>query len=112
MRQVVQRIFMMTPHGKQTMMFSATLSADVRPVCKRFMHQPLEIFINDDRKLTLDGLLQFYVQLQEVRASRNRTNQYIISHMGGSHMHVLLFDEGTCVCDTRHLSRTRTPCSS
>lgn len=28
----------MTPHQKQVMMFSATLSKEVRPVCKKFMH--------------------------------------------------------------------------
>lgn len=27
----------MTPHDKQVMMFSATLSKEIRPVCKRFM---------------------------------------------------------------------------
>lgn len=37
MRQDVQEIFKATPHDKQVMMFSATLSDQVRPVCKRFM---------------------------------------------------------------------------
>ena len=37
MRADVQEIFKNTPHDKQVMMFSATLSAEVRPVCKRFM---------------------------------------------------------------------------
>ena len=37
MRAVVQEIFKMTPHDKQVMMFSATLSKEVRPVCKKFM---------------------------------------------------------------------------
>ena len=37
MRGDVQEIFKKTPHEKQVMMFSATLSQDVRPVCKRFM---------------------------------------------------------------------------
>jgi len=37
MRADVQEIFKMTPHDKQVMMFSATLSAEVRPVCKKFM---------------------------------------------------------------------------
>ena len=37
MRADVQEIFKMTPHQKQVMMFSATLAADVRPVCKKFM---------------------------------------------------------------------------
>lgn len=37
MRRDVQGIFMQTPHHKQVMMFSATLSKDVRAVCKKFM---------------------------------------------------------------------------
>lgn len=37
MRRDVQEIFRNTPHGKQVMMFSATLSKDIRPVCKKFM---------------------------------------------------------------------------
>ena len=37
MRQDVQEIFKATPHDKQVMMFSATLSDTMRPVCKRFM---------------------------------------------------------------------------
>jgi ATP-dependent RNA helicase UAP56/SUB2 len=27
----------MTPHEKQVLMFSATLSKEIRPVCKKFM---------------------------------------------------------------------------
>jgi len=37
MRKDVQDIFKMTPHDKQVMMFSATLSKEIRPVCKKFM---------------------------------------------------------------------------
>lgn len=37
MRADVQAIFKRTPHDKQVMMFSATLSSDIRPVCKKFM---------------------------------------------------------------------------
>ena len=37
MRRDVQEIFRSTPHEKQVMMFSATLSKDIRPVCKKFM---------------------------------------------------------------------------
>lgn len=33
----MQEIFKMTPHDKQVMMFSATLSKEIRPVCKKFM---------------------------------------------------------------------------
>lgn len=37
MRGDVQDIFRMTPHEKQVMMFSATLSKEVRPICRKFM---------------------------------------------------------------------------
>lgn len=37
MRRDVQEIFRNTPHQKQVMMFSATLSKEVRPICKKFM---------------------------------------------------------------------------
>ena len=37
MRRDVQAIFRKTPHNKQVMMFSATLSKEIRPVCKKFM---------------------------------------------------------------------------
>ena len=37
MRGDVQEIFKMTPHDKQVMMFSATLSKEIRPVVKKFM---------------------------------------------------------------------------
>jgi len=74
MRKDVQQIFKFTPHVKQVMMFSATLSDDVRAVCKRFMHNPREIYINDKAKLTLDGLQQFYVNLTENQKNRKLVN--------------------------------------
>ena len=37
MRADVQDIFKQTPHDKQVMMFSATLSQEIRPICKKFM---------------------------------------------------------------------------
>jgi ATP-dependent RNA helicase UAP56/SUB2 len=70
MRRDVQKIFKMTPHDKQVMMFSATLSNDIRPVCKKFMHNPLEIYINEGAKLTLHGLQQYYIQLAESEKNR------------------------------------------
>jgi len=70
MRRDVQKIFKMTPHGKQVMMFSATLNENIRQICKKFMHNPLEIYINDGSKLTLHGLKQYYVELQENEKNR------------------------------------------
>ncbi len=87
MRRDVQEIFKVTPHHKQVMMFSATLAKDIRVTCKKFMNnvrqaiyylypvltvilQPLEIFVDDETKLTLHGLQQHYVKLDEVGKNR------------------------------------------
>merc|ERR1711878_159535 len=51
MRRDVQDIFRQTPHEKQVMMFSATLSKECRGVCKKFMQDPLEgMHILDEMK--------------------------------------------------------------
>nr|CAH7759712.1 unnamed protein product [Callosobruchus chinensis] len=83
MRRDVQEIYRNTPHNKQVMMFSATLSKEIRPVCKKFMQdqivkivfrndkitsifvQPMEVYVDDEAKLTLHGLQQHYVKLKE-----------------------------------------------
>jgi ATP-dependent RNA helicase UAP56/SUB2 len=70
MRKDVQRIFQMCPRDKQVQMFSATLSDQMRAICKKFMHNPLEIYINDGAKLTLHGLKQYYIELQEKEKNR------------------------------------------
>ena len=70
MRNDVQSIFRATPAHKQVMMFSATLSKDVRGVCKKFMQNPLEIYVDDEKKLTLHGLQQFYIKLDEREKNR------------------------------------------
>merc|ERR1712241_65171 len=70
MRRDVQEIFRMTPHEKQVMMFSATLSKEIRPVCKKFMQDPMEVYVDDDSKLTLHGLQQHYCKLKDNEKNR------------------------------------------
>jgi len=70
MRRDVQNIFRSTPHEKQVMMFSATLSKEIRPVCRKFTQHPLEIYVDDESKLTLHGLQQYYVKLDEAQKNR------------------------------------------
>lgn len=119
----MQEIFRITPHEKQVMMFSATLSKDIRPVCRKFMQdvsdrsvvspqnslehcfisretvyalkllhillshaviltrnsttdsllfplQPMEVFVDDETKLTLHGLQQYYSKLKDSEKNR------------------------------------------
>ena len=70
MRKDVQEIFKATPYEKQVMMFSATLSKEIRPICKKFMHGPLEVYVDDEKKLTLHGLQQYFVKLKDTEKNR------------------------------------------
>ncbi|XP_028065886.1 DEAD-box ATP-dependent RNA helicase 56-like isoform X4 [Camellia sinensis] len=79
MRRDVQEIFKMTPHDKQVMMFSATLSKEIRPVCKKFMQDPMEIYVDDEAKLTLHGLVQHYIKLSELE--KNRKLKSLLHHV-------------------------------
>merc|ERR1719242_1262193 len=64
MRRQVQEIFKKTPHEKQVMMFSATISESARAICRKLSRKAEEIFV-DDKKLTLHGLQQHFVELKE-----------------------------------------------
>jgi superfamily II DNA/RNA helicase len=65
MRNDIQKIFYKTPRNKQVMMFSATLSEEMRKVCRLYMHNPIEVVIDDGKKLLLEGLQQYCVKLTE-----------------------------------------------
>merc|ERR1740138_857392 len=69
-RKDIQQIFMETPKKKQVMMFSATMTAEIRALCKKFMQDPHEIRVDEESKLTLHGLLQYYVKLDEKAKNR------------------------------------------
>ncbi|KAH7176511.1 P-loop containing nucleoside triphosphate hydrolase protein [Dactylonectria macrodidyma] len=70
MRTDVQDVFRATPQQKQVMMFSATLSEEVKPICKKFMQNPTEHYVDEDTKLTLHGLQQYYIKLEEKEKNR------------------------------------------
>lgn len=71
MRADVQAIFKNTPIEKQVMMFSATLPKDIRDVCRKFMkNNPFEVLVDDENKLTLEGLQQYFVELKETEKNK------------------------------------------
>lgn len=46
------------------MMFTATLAQDIKETCRKFMRNPTEVLIENESKLTLHGLKQYYVELK------------------------------------------------
>merc|ERR1719169_319273 len=51
-------------------MFSATMTDETRGVCKKYMHDAHEISVDQESKLTLHGLPQYYVKLEEKEKNR------------------------------------------
>merc|ERR1712070_924421 len=70
MRKDIQQIFLETPKKKQVMMFSATMTKETRELCKKFMQDPHEISVDQESKLTLHGLLQYFVKITEKEKNR------------------------------------------
>lgn len=52
------------------MMFSATLDREIRPVAKKFCLEAFEIYVDDDTKLSLHGLQQYFIRLTEQEKNR------------------------------------------
>lgn len=65
MRDDVQKIFLKTPKEKQVMMFSATMPEEMRKTAKMFMSSPVEILVDSESKLTLQGLHQYTINVPE-----------------------------------------------
>jgi len=105
MRRDVQQIFKLTPHEKQVMMFSATLSKEIRPVCKKFTQHPCEIYVDDESKLTLHGLQQYYVKLTE--AQKNRKLNDLLDALDFNQ--VVIFVNGVRRC--KELNKLLTECN-
>ncbi|KAG0022978.1 Suppressor of the cold-sensitive snRNP biogenesis mutant brr1-1 [Podila clonocystis] len=70
MRCDVQQIFMACPRAKQVLMFSATVNDLIRKRCKLFMFNPLEVYVDDEAKSTINGLQQYYINLKESEKNR------------------------------------------
>ncbi len=70
MRRDVQTVFLATPKEKQVMMFSATMSPELKEIAKKFMKSPVEVSVDQQAKLTLHGLAQFYCNVDESKKLR------------------------------------------
>eukprot|EP01025_Chloroclados_australasicus_P022388 TRINITY_DN23105_c2_g1_i1.p1 TRINITY_DN23105_c2_g1~~TRINITY_DN23105_c2_g1_i1.p1 ORF type:complete len:502 (-),score=60.94 TRINITY_DN23105_c2_g1_i1:167-1672(-) len=71
MRTNVQKIFFKLPKKKQTMMYSATMTDDMRNVAKKMMNDPIVKTI-EESKLVLEGLVQYYSVITE-----SEKNKYV-----------------------------------
>jgi superfamily II DNA/RNA helicase len=64
MSEIIRQLINRTPFKKQIMMFSATLNQKKQLDYKKWMVNPMTIFV-DEGKLILHGLTQFYLRIPE-----------------------------------------------
>jgi ATP-dependent RNA helicase UAP56/SUB2 len=74
MQKVVVDIFTKTPADKQVLMFSATFASEAKKVANKFMQDPETILIDDEAKLVLEGILQYYVNVREDQKTKKLTD--------------------------------------
>lgn len=79
MSEDVIEIFTKTPLDKQVMMFSATISKEVRKLASKFVQNAEEILIDDESKLVLEGILQYYVHVPESQKTKRLTE--LLDHL-------------------------------
>ncbi len=65
-RPDIERILRHTPQPRQTLLLSATISADVRKLAQRYMYQPLEVNLSQDEP-SVDTIQQYYVSVAHDR---------------------------------------------
>lgn len=61
-REDVERILSFLPTERQTLLFSATMSDEIKNIAKHFMRDPQEINLSQDT-LTVEGIKQYYMML-------------------------------------------------
>ena len=57
----IEKIISLTPKERQTLMFSATLSDEVRSIAERSMRDPVEVSVSHDAPVT-DLVKQYYIE--------------------------------------------------
>lgn len=78
-KEDITDIFTKTPSDKQVMMFSATYPAEVKKIASKFTQNPTEIFIHEQQKLVLEGILQYYLEIGEKEKTKKLTD--LLDHL-------------------------------
>jgi ATP-dependent RNA helicase UAP56/SUB2 len=70
MKADIEKIARSLPQDRQTMLFSATMPEAMKEICRKFTRNAVEVFVDDDKKLTLHGLQQFFIRLSPDQKNR------------------------------------------
>jgi len=70
----VEKIIKKVPKEKQTMLFSATMPEEVKDICRKFTNNATEVFVDGQKNLTLHGIQQYYIKLNQNEKNRRLIN--------------------------------------
>ncbi|EPR79431.1 DEAD/DEAH box helicase [Spraguea lophii 42_110] len=70
LRRDIQEVLYRTPLEKQTMMFTATLNEESKATCLLFLNNPHEVYVGEESRLTLHGLTQGYLKVEETEKEK------------------------------------------
>lgn len=66
-QEQVYKIFQYLKRDVQVALFSATLPAEIHGIAKKFMRDPVKVFVKAEQ-LTLEGIRQYYVAVEDDRS--------------------------------------------
>ncbi|KAG9394081.1 DEAD/DEAH box helicase [Carpediemonas membranifera] len=72
MRSDISGFFVKCPRKKQVMMFTATLSQEMREMAMKYMESPQLVLVDDESRLTLHGLQQYYIDIKDDEEKEKR----------------------------------------
>ncbi|MBU0635594.1 DEAD/DEAH box helicase [Candidatus Micrarchaeota archaeon] len=61
-REDIEKILSYLPANRQTLLFSATMSQEIKELARRFMKKPVELNLSEDT-LTVEGVKQYYMMI-------------------------------------------------
>ncbi|KAL7721244.1 RNA helicase [Entamoeba marina] len=104
----VGKLFMKAPKEKQVMMFSATLSDSNKEICRKYLKNAMEVFIDDGEKLFLHGLRLYFKKINDVE--KEKTIIEILDDIDFNQCIIFVDNKERCTRLVRKFNNLGLPC--
>jgi ATP-dependent RNA helicase DeaD len=97
----VERILAMTPSGRQTALFSATIPTPIRELADRYLYDPVTIKVKA-ATLTIDTVAQFQLPVSSSQKAEKLVEVLSAERAGGDPNQTIVFVRTKVRCDQLH----------
>jgi ATP-dependent RNA helicase DeaD len=97
----VERILAMTPSGRQTALFSATMPAPIRKLADRYLYDPVTVKVQA-ATLTIDTVAQFQLPVSSSQKAERLVEVLRAERAGGAPNQTIVFVRTKIRCDQLH----------